>query len=106
MSPYQVVFGKSFLLPVKLEHKAYWSMRRINLDFEKARVERKSQLNELDEFRMETYESSSICKEKMKKYYDKLNESGSLLNVIELYSSMHDPSYFSESLSQGGQDCL
>jgi transposase InsO family protein len=36
MSPYQIVYGKPCRLPVELEHRAYWSIRDWNMDFEGA----------------------------------------------------------------------
>jgi hypothetical protein len=34
MSPYQLVYGKSFHLPVELEFKTHWAIKRWNMDFE------------------------------------------------------------------------
>ncbi|XP_057761138.1 uncharacterized protein LOC130981570 [Arachis stenosperma] len=31
-SQYQLLYGKSYHLPVELEHKAYWATRILNLD--------------------------------------------------------------------------
>ncbi|XP_070008098.1 uncharacterized protein [Nicotiana sylvestris] len=66
MSPYQLVFGKACHLPVKLEHKSMWSLRRFNLEWDDSANLRVEQLNELDEFWFHAYSSSSLYKDKMK----------------------------------------
>ncbi|GJW85655.1 reverse transcriptase domain-containing protein [Tanacetum coccineum] len=50
-TPYQLVYGKSCHLPVKLEHKAYWALKHVNFDIKTAGDHRKLQLNELNELR-------------------------------------------------------
>nr|GEZ69232.1 reverse transcriptase domain-containing protein [Tanacetum cinerariifolium] len=31
-TPYKLVYGKSFHLPIELEHKAYWALKHVNID--------------------------------------------------------------------------
>ena len=33
MSPYKMFYGKACHLPLELEHKAYWSIKELNYDF-------------------------------------------------------------------------
>ena len=54
-----------------MEHRAYWAIRTFNSDLTQAGTQRLLQLNELDELRRESYESSRIYKERLKLFHDK-----------------------------------
>ena len=72
MSPYSPVYGKACHMPVEIEYKAWWAIKKLNLDMGRAGLKRLLDLNELEELRNDTYFNSKIAKDKLKKWHDKL----------------------------------
>nr|GEY96714.1 reverse transcriptase domain-containing protein [Tanacetum cinerariifolium] len=69
-TPYKLVYGKAYHLPIELEHKAYWALKHADFDLKIAGDHMKVQINELNELRDQAYENSLIYKEKTKRLQD------------------------------------
>jgi hypothetical protein len=46
-TPYQLVYGKIYHLPIELEHKAFWAIKKWNIDLKAAGTKRKFRLPNL-----------------------------------------------------------
>ncbi|XP_042019176.1 uncharacterized protein LOC121767031 [Salvia splendens] len=58
-------------LPVGIEHKAYWAVKEVNMQPKACSEERKLQLHELEELRLDSYNAVMWYKEEKKMWHDK-----------------------------------
>ena len=72
MSPYRLVYGKTYHLLVEIGYKARWAVKKLNLDMGGAGLNRLLDINELEELRNDSYFNSKIEKDKLKRWHDQL----------------------------------
>ena len=70
ISPYRIVFGKPCHLPLELEYKSMWAIKKLNCNFQATKEKRLHQLNELEELRNEANDNAIIYKDKIKTWHD------------------------------------
>ncbi|XP_071730869.1 uncharacterized protein [Rutidosis leptorrhynchoides] len=67
---FSLVYGKACHIPYKVEHRAFWAIKEVNLDLERAKEKRVMQMHKLEEFRLEAYDNSLAYKENTKRWHD------------------------------------
>ncbi|XP_042483512.1 uncharacterized protein LOC122063890 [Macadamia integrifolia] len=70
-SSYRLVHGKACHLPIELQYRAFWAIKKLNFDLPTAGTHRGLQLTELEELRNDAYDNARIYKEKTKAFHDR-----------------------------------
>ena len=71
MSPFRLIYCKPCHLPVELEHRSYWAIRKLSLSLDQVGKERLIQIQELKKLWNESYQNAKIYKAKNKAFHDK-----------------------------------
>ena len=57
---------------MELEYKAWWVIKKLNMDLSRAWMKSFLDLNELEELRNDAHINSKIAKERLKRWHDQL----------------------------------
>ena len=76
-------------MPVELEHKALWAIKKLKMDWNCAAEQRLKGLNELSDFLLKAHDNLSLYKEKMKKFHDQKIEKRDFVigDLVVLFNS-------------------
>lgn len=67
MNFYHFLFSKDCHLPIELEDRAYWEIKKLNFDLQALHDRRTLEFNKLEELENKTYKSAWTFKDRTKK---------------------------------------